>query len=415
VYNRRGQDRAGFVDRISFETSSLLRPGAALEEICLVPASPLRRFFSRSLIRVIGLLYRKPVLGAPVLILTGWFLVLGSWISNVLDMRRTMDRIRSRQMATSFHMMLRVSAGSRDGWRYAAGPQLRRRQRRRMGIEDGPARYIASGKPTDTAVILTAGQKPELLENAAIRPSVSVTERTYSLPEGAHKEQSSMDEITREPQYSRCVEVKNEIGLTTLGLMTNQVWHDDPRRLMILLSRYKFVAKMLSGRKNVGELGCGDAFGSRIVLQEVEKLTVYDFDPVFIEDVRQRYSADWPLEANVHDILAGPLPQTHDAIYSLDVIEHISRQDEHAYLANLRGSLTPEGVLIIGSPSLESQPYASPQSKAGHINCKSGAEIKALLQNYFSNVFLFSMNDEVVHTGFSPMAHYLLVVCCGKK
>jgi 2-polyprenyl-3-methyl-5-hydroxy-6-metoxy-1,4-benzoquinol methylase len=224
-----------------------------------------------------------------------------------------------------------------------------------------------------------------------------------------------MDEITREPQYSRCVEVKNEIGLTTLGLMTNQVWHDDPRRLMILLSRYKFVAKMLSGRKNVGELGCGDAFGSRIVLQEVEKLTVYDFDPVFIEDVRQRYSADWPLDANVHDILAGPLPQAHDAIYSLDVIEHIPRQDEHAYLANLRSSLTPEGVLIIGSPSLESQPYASPQSKAGHINCKSGAEMKSLLQNYFSNVFLFSMNDEVVHTGFSPMAHYLLVVCCGKK
>jgi len=71
--------------------------------------------------------------------------------------------------------------------------------------------------------------------------------------------------------------------------------------------------------------------------------------------------------------------------------------------------------LIVGSPSLESQAHASPPSKAGHINCKSGAELKALLQHYFENVFLFSMNDEVVHTGYYPMAHYLFAVCCQKK
>jgi len=121
------------------------------------------------------------------------------------------------------------------------------------------------------------------------------------------------------------------------------------------------------------------------------------------------------VRATVHDIVLGKLPQRYDGIYSLDVIEHISREDEHAYLANLRGSLDDDGVLVIGSPSLESQQYASPQSKAGHINCKSGAELKSLMERYFHNVFLFSMNDEVVHTGFYPMAHYLIAVCCGKK
>jgi hypothetical protein len=25
------------------------------------------------------------------------------------------------------------------------------------------------------------------------------------------------------------------------------------------------------------------------------------------------------------------------------------------------------------------------------------------------------MNDETVHTGFYPMAHYLIALCCGKK
>jgi hypothetical protein len=28
---------------------------------------------------------------------------------------------------------------------------------------------------------------------------------------------------------------------------------------------------------------------------------------------------------------------------------------------------------------------------------------------------LFSMNDEVVHTRFYPMAHYPTALCCGKK
>ena len=116
-----------------------------------------------------------------------------------------------------------------------------------------------------------------------------------------------------------------------------------------------------------------------------------------------------------HDVLEAPLPNQHDGIYSLDVIEHIPRSSEHLYLNNLRDSLTDSGVLIIGSPSLESQAYASPPSKEGHVNCKSGEELKALLLNYFENVFLFSMNDEVVHTGFTPMAHYLFAVCCQKK
>ena len=81
----------------------------------------------------------------------------------------------------------------------------------------------------------------------------------------------------------------------------------------------------------------------------------------------------------------------------------------------MMSSLDENGIMIVGMPSLESQTYASPQSKAGHLNCKSGDDLKAILQQYFHNVFLFSMNDEVVHTGFEKMAHYLFCICCGVK
>ena len=221
---------------------------------------------------------------------------------------------------------------------------------------------------------------------------------------------------TKETQYNDLLAVEAEIGRTPLGLMTNQVWHDDPRRLAFVLARYKFVSKMFSGKKKVAELGCGDAFGSRIVQQEVGELHVYDFDPIFIDDINARQNARWKLSAHVHDILDGMLPHApFDAIYSLDVMEHIEQAREQVYIKNLKASLAEHGLLIIGMPSLESQAHASPQSKIGHINCKSGKVLKATLEEHFHNVLLFSMNDETVHTGFSPMAHYLLLVCSGKK
>ena len=71
--------------------------------------------------------------------------------------------------------------------------------------------------------------------------------------------------------------------------------------------------------------------------------------------------------------------------------------------------------MIIGMPSIESQVYASPGSKLGHVNCKSGPELKLLMEKYFQAVFLFSMNDEVVHTGFHKMAHYILAVCAHRR
>jgi len=228
-----------------------------------------------------------------------------------------------------------------------------------------------------------------------------------------------MTDKTREPQYQAAVDIADVYGVSRLGLMANQVWHDDPRRLAILLARYKFVAKILSGAADVMEVGCADAFGTRIVQQEVGHVTAIDFDPVFIADVEARRAPAWPLTTGVHDMLSGPFPGEtpgrFDGVYSLDVVEHIDRKDEDVFVGNLAGSLNDEGTLIIGSPSLASQAYASPASKEGHINCKTAENLKALLKAHFANVFVFSMNDEVVHTGFYQMAHYYFALCCGPK
>lgn len=220
---------------------------------------------------------------------------------------------------------------------------------------------------------------------------------------------------TKELQYQIMLEYRLNRGLETLGLMTSQAWYDDPKRLTFTLARYKFIAKMLSGADHVLEVGCADAFGTRIVVQEVGKLTAVDFDPLFIEDTNARMSDRWKFTCKTHDMLQGPVPGGFDGMYALDVLEHILPENEDRFLSNMAASLTEHGVMIIGMPSLESQVYASTMSKEGHVNCKTMPDLKKTMQTYFHNVFMFSMNDEVVHTGFHSMANYLFALCCGKR
>lgn len=224
-----------------------------------------------------------------------------------------------------------------------------------------------------------------------------------------------MKRTTKEHQYSILFDAVEKHGISRLGLMINQSWNQDPKRALFSLARYKFVSKMLAGADRVLEVGCADAFGTRLVQQVVARVTAVDFDPIFIEDVKARLDPLWPMECFVHDLVEGPVPGRFDAIYSLDVLEHIGPDCEMRFISNMLASLEEQGVMIVGMPSLESQVHASPQSKQGHVNCKSGDALKAMFRRYFYNVFLFSMNDETVHTGFFPMAQYLIALCCGKR
>jgi cyclopropane fatty-acyl-phospholipid synthase-like methyltransferase len=162
---------------------------------------------------------------------------------------------------------------------------------------------------------------------------------------------------TKDPVNQSVISLENENGLETIGLMNSSAWHVDPKHLIFTLSRYKFVAKMLSGKESVAEIGCG----ARIVKQEVGKLTITDYDSYFIKRFKDIASEEWPISAVEHNILFGPLKKKFDAIYSLDVFEHISKDDEHLFIRNIVQSINDSGVLILGMPSIESQEFASSQ------------------------------------------------------
>lgn len=214
-----------------------------------------------------------------------------------------------------------------------------------------------------------------------------------------------------EPQYQTAFDAHARDGAVELGPMTSEVWRGDPRRLTFLLARYKFVSKMFAGKASALEIGCGDAFGMRTVLQTVGRAHGVDFDPHFIAWARQ--TAEREGLAATFSILdiTERVPSEHFATaYSLDVIEHIEPEREHLFLGNIAAALEPGGLCIIGTPNVTAAPYASEASRIGHINLKSAETLQASMAACFQHVFVFSMNDEVVHTGFYPMAHYLLAL-----
>lgn len=188
------------------------------------------------------------------------------------------------------------------------------------------------------------------------------------------------------------------------GGMSVWAYEDDPKRLAFTLARYKHVAKLLDGFGHVLEVGCADGFGSRIVRQHVRMLTAIDQDAESIAEAKRAMSHRWPITFVHGDIC--DVQGFHDAVYALDVLEHIKPDDDF-----LRTICEAAPVAIIGTPSLESQPYASEMSRLGHVNCYSGSALRKRLLEFWDQVFILTMHDECLGTSFYPMAQYLLALC----
>jgi 2-polyprenyl-3-methyl-5-hydroxy-6-metoxy-1,4-benzoquinol methylase len=221
--------------------------------------------------------------------------------------------------------------------------------------------------------------------------------------------------VAKEAQNQSQFDAYQNQGGVVLGPYTSHIWRSDPKKLLFLLARYKFCAQMLTGKKDVLEIGCGDSFGTAIVLQRVGHVHGIDFEPLVIEGNGDRLEYGTGASYEVLDITQKPLPRKFQGAFSLDVIEHIPKESERKFMANIVASLESDAVCVIGTPNISAAAHASPASAAGHVNLKSAEGLKELMADDFQNVLIFSMNDELVHTGFYPMAHYIFAVGVGLK
>ncbi len=189
----------------------------------------------------------------------------------------------------------------------------------------------------------------------------------------------------------------------------------DVRHLLFTFARYKFAARILGDKPalEVLELGCNEGLGTLHLAQVASRTLAVDFDKRAITWAEQNLSRKG-LDFVAADFL-GVRFGSFDAVVSLDVIEHIAKEKEQLFLQTIVNNLHEDGFALIGTPNIAAEAYASEASRIGHINLYDHQRLKELLLKEFHNVFLFGMNDEVVHTGFLPMCHYLFVLACNKR
>lgn len=201
-----------------------------------------------------------------------------------------------------------------------------------------------------------------------------------------------------------------------LGAPSSYSLLHDPKHLLFVLSRYKFCAKMLEGKTNVIEIGAGDGLGLPIMSKAVGHLYCVDWDIRHQDSIRRRMLHQFKNVTLLHLDINEEAPKIKaDAVFWIDVIEHLEPANEDRVMERIVSCLLDNGVLITGTPNATAAHLASPCSAVQHINLKTMEGLRDLMKRYFDNVFIFGMNDEVLHTGYAPMCHYIWTVACGRK
>lgn len=186
-----------------------------------------------------------------------------------------------------------------------------------------------------------------------------------------------------------------------------------PRRVLYTLSHYKFAAKMIGEEKTVLEVGCSEGMGTVLLAEFAKKVVGVDIDREAIREAERNFASK-KVSFRVADFLGAHIDK-FDAFVSFDVIEHIYPRNERRFFTSICDNLKKEGICIIGTPNKTSHIYASKVTRIGHVNLYDWEKLNCGMARYFRHVFLFSANDELVHTGFYPMAHYLIGMGVGKK
>ncbi len=186
----------------------------------------------------------------------------------------------------------------------------------------------------------------------------------------------------------------------------------NPLMSAVKLARYKFAARMVSEDDVVLDLGCGNGYSSYFLSKYARKVVGMDLY-ADIPGASKRMSAD-NLQFIKGDILFPPPEITEEeftVVNSIDVIEHFHRDDGEKIVRDYSGLLSKNGMMIIGTPSRHSQAYRSARSRKVHFYEYEPEELRDMCRGYFGRAILFSMNDEIVHTGFNRLAWFIFLLC----
>lgn len=224
------------------------------------------------------------------------------------------------------------------------------------------------------------------------------------------------DALLVSQESTRWLGFKEQLGneSVTFGPYFGFQLRHTPRHVLYSLAYHKFAAKMIGEKKDILDIGCSEGLGTMLLAEFASYVLGVDIDEAAIESAKKNFARE-SVEFQAIDLLKKNISRTFDAAVSFDVIEHIFPEHAAAFIDAYANHLKPEGVAIIGTPNITSNQYANARTQSGHVNLYSAERLREEVGRRFKNVFMFSVNDEVIHTGFSPMAHYLIAMGVGVK
>ena len=194
------------------------------------------------------------------------------------------------------------------------------------------------------------------------------------------------------------------------GKMGDQKWMlENPLMTTIKLSRFKFASKLISKKDTLLDIGCGQGLSSIFFSDYCKYVYGVDLLSDFLYHDRKNIKF---IKKNIFQLKKNNFKHKINLITLIDFIEHFNKSQGSLILNKCSNLLERKGgTLIVGTPSVYSSKYRSKRSRIQHIHEYDGMELKDLCSKYFNRTFLFSMNDELVHTGFYKLAWFNFVIC----
>ena len=173
--------------------------------------------------------------------------------------------------------------------------------------------------------------------------------------------------------------------------------------LLIHLARYKFIARLISKKDRVLEIGCGTGYGSRFISDYAKVVVGSDLEEEVLRHARSRFSNDNLTYVGDFEHLT-----PFDVVVCLEVIEHMDVQDGLELLRTVRRVLSPGGVAFISTP--RRVPNPSENRRKFHVHEYEYDEFKSTLESVFARALIFTQIDEIISTQ-NPQVAWTFVAC----
>ena len=173
--------------------------------------------------------------------------------------------------------------------------------------------------------------------------------------------------------------------------------------LLFHLARYKFVGRQLKKNWDVLEVGCGTGYGSNLLSKFAGHVNACELDLSLLVRARERF-----VQPNL-SYTDTPEKAEYDAVVSLEVIEHMTKDYGYKLLDFIDSHLKSKGLAFISTPRKIDN--ASDNRKKYHLHEYTADEFVSMLEERFARVLLFAQNDELISSQNPENAWNFIAVC----